>query len=204
MAADPMNLEVLASVANQIEATAITNALADRGIRATAVGAWTSQFQTEAPGDVKIMVARADLTRAAESLVEVRREFANFDWSVVDIPEDEPAEEERRPPIAAEGNRGLQFSIAAILIVQALASAALAFWRTVYVGLGGGVAAFVIAFTIMSAAMLVAAVAATVFIASDLSRARRVATVMVLAELGALAVTGFVVLLSMALRLLGL
>jgi hypothetical protein len=51
--------------------------------------------------------------------------------------------------------------------------------------------------------MLVAAVAATVFIASDLSRARRVATVMVLAELGALAVTGVVVLLSMALRLLG-
>ena len=33
-------------------------------IRATAVGAWTSGFQAEAPGDVKVMVARADLLRA--------------------------------------------------------------------------------------------------------------------------------------------
>ena len=90
MTADPTNLEVLASTANQIEATAIINALADRGIRATAVGAWTSQFQASAPGDVKIMVARADFFRAAEALVEVRREFADFDWSAVDISEDEP------------------------------------------------------------------------------------------------------------------
>ena len=138
MTNEPMNLEILCSTANQVEATAIINALTDRGIRTTATGAWTAGFQAEAPGDVKIMVARADLSRAAEALEEARREFAEFDWSAVDIPEDEPSPQAQHGPARpGDSNRRLQFSIAAILIVQALASAALAFWRTVLRGLGG-------------------------------------------------------------------
>ncbi|MEN6405112.1 MAG: DUF2007 domain-containing protein [Thermoguttaceae bacterium] len=85
MAADPNRPEVLLSISNEIEASAIVNALADHGIRAMAVGGYIAGFRAEAPSSVAVIVSLSDFDRAKQALVEIQREQAEFDWSQVDV-----------------------------------------------------------------------------------------------------------------------
>lgn len=66
----PDDSEVLLSVPTEMEAAIIVNVLAEHGVRAVAVGGYTSGFQAEAPGVVKVIVTRADLAEARRVLSE--------------------------------------------------------------------------------------------------------------------------------------
>ncbi|OHB81503.1 MAG: hypothetical protein A2W31_14160 [Planctomycetes bacterium RBG_16_64_10] len=70
-AADPQSPRRIASVPNEIDAAVLVEALAAAGIRATAVGGYTSGFRAEAPGEVHIVVAQCDAVRAAQRLAEI-------------------------------------------------------------------------------------------------------------------------------------
>jgi hypothetical protein len=63
---------VLVAVPNDIQAAAIVNALADRGIQATVTGSYTSGFRAEAPGWVSVVVRRMDLDLARQTLGELK------------------------------------------------------------------------------------------------------------------------------------
>jgi hypothetical protein len=64
--------EVLISVANEVAASAIVAALEEHGVKAMAVGGFTAGFRAEAPGDVRIVVRRNDLTRAQQVLEAIQ------------------------------------------------------------------------------------------------------------------------------------
>jgi hypothetical protein len=87
MAPDPNRPEVLLSVANEIEAAAMVNALAELGVEAFAAGGYTSGFKAEAPGDVAVMVKQANLDRAKQALAEIRQQQGHIDWDNVDVME---------------------------------------------------------------------------------------------------------------------
>ena len=90
MTDDPNNPAVLTEVPTVIAATAIQTALAGFDIEATTTGGYTSGFQAEAPGWVKVLVRDVDLEQAKVALAEIKKEMADFDWSQVDVgqPED--------------------------------------------------------------------------------------------------------------------
>ena len=71
--------------ADEYSAAAIITALAERGIHAIAVGGFTAGFIAEAPGDVAVMVAKADHDHAVKALDEIRRLDGKIDWSQVDV-----------------------------------------------------------------------------------------------------------------------
>jgi hypothetical protein len=84
-------LRKLISLRNDIEAAEIVNALADHGIKATAVGGFTSGFKADAPGDVQVLVRVGDFEEAKLALSEIQSDDAPVDWDSVDVgePEDE-------------------------------------------------------------------------------------------------------------------
>ena len=90
MTKDPNNPEVLVSVPSDVEAVAIVTALAARGVAASTTGSYTGGFRAEAPGDINVIVRRADLDRAKQSLIQIQQDVAEIDWSNVDVgrPED--------------------------------------------------------------------------------------------------------------------
>lgn len=63
---DPNSLKVVASCANSMEASAVISHLENCGIEAKPMGEYTSSFQVEAPGDVKVVVRKSDLKKAAK------------------------------------------------------------------------------------------------------------------------------------------
>jgi hypothetical protein len=80
-----------------MDAALIVEALARNGIRATAMGGYTSGFRAEAPGEVHIVVAQQDVVRASQVLSEIRSKEEPVDWSEVDLGEvDPPAQDSRR------------------------------------------------------------------------------------------------------------
>ncbi len=187
MTADPMRLETLAWLGNELEAALIVNALEEQGIRATAVGGYTSGFRAEAPGGVRVVVAQGDLSRAREVLAEVRRDQAEIAGSEADRDEEEPTEGRGEPasggPAAPPGDasprkhRPFQYSLGALVALQTVLSVALAVcrgfsFRPDAVGL------------MVALGTLLAVVLGTVWIASDVTRARaawaRVGRVLVL------------------------
>jgi hypothetical protein len=99
MTSDPNCPATLLTVANEVDATAIVDALADYGVEALASGGYTSGFKAEAPGNVAILVKRADLDRAKQALVEIQQEQGEVDWDNVDVMEG--AEEEPSHDIVA-------------------------------------------------------------------------------------------------------
>jgi hypothetical protein len=90
MTEDPNNPVLLTEVPTQVEATAIKTALTGFDVEATTTGGYTSGFQAEAPGWVRVLVRDSDLDRAKVALAEIKKEMADFDWSQVDVgqPED--------------------------------------------------------------------------------------------------------------------
>ena len=71
---DPSSLRVVASCVDQFEATALVTRLSDELIYAKPVGGYTSGFQVEAPGEVKVVVRKMDFERAQKIVNEVRTE----------------------------------------------------------------------------------------------------------------------------------
>jgi hypothetical protein len=90
MTEDPNIPVLLTEVPTQVEATAIKTALTGFDVEATTTGGYTSGFQAEAPGWVRVLVRDSDLDRAKVALAEIKKEMADFDWSQVDVgqPED--------------------------------------------------------------------------------------------------------------------
>ena len=91
MTNDPNRPELLTAVPNDIEAAAIVNALADRGIQATVTGSYTSGFRTQAPGWVSIVVRRMDLDAARQAFVALKPDVGEVDWPEIDV--DEPSDQ---------------------------------------------------------------------------------------------------------------
>ena len=186
MADDPLSPKVLVSVANEVEAAAVVSALAAHGIRARAVGGYTSGFRAEAPGLVKVVVGQADLARAEKVLVELESERGEVDWSAVDFGDDPSSQDGEAAPGGADGEPSgepppaapepdrcpLQFSIAHLLILQTIVSVALAVWRGHQTGLLNAVVLFAATYFALLAVAVVLIVAGTVRVASDLNRAR--------------------------------
>lgn len=86
MTIDPHSPEVLVAVPNDIQAAAIVNALADRGIQATVTGSYTSGFRAEAPGWVSVVVRRMDLDLARQALAGLKPGASDADGSPVNRP----------------------------------------------------------------------------------------------------------------------
>jgi hypothetical protein len=165
MTADPDSLHVLASVPDEMHAALIVNALSEAGIRARATGGFTAGFRAEAPGEVSVVVSRADLARAREILAEIAAGRSGAEPVATDQPEQE--EPEGRPAFV-QRNR-LQFRLGELLVLQTVVSVGLA--------LGTGLGALTLMVLVLLALVLgsvVLVVAGTVRIASDLDRARRV------------------------------
>ena len=87
---DAQDLLVLTSVPHEVEAAAIVAMLAEEGIRAMAAGGNISGFKAEAPGEVEVLIRRADAERAGEALRAMQSDDGAVDWSQVDVGEPEP------------------------------------------------------------------------------------------------------------------
>ncbi len=95
MTADADNPQVLTSVSSDVEAAIIVNALAERGIKASAVGGFTSGFRAEAPGEIRVVVRHADLDAAARALAELEQQALDVDSSETDFDDSDSKENER-------------------------------------------------------------------------------------------------------------
>src|SRR5262249_16123419 len=93
MANDTGRVVHLTSVRPELGDGVIGCGLEDRGIRATMSGVYTTNFRTEAPGWVEILVAEDDLQNARAVLEEVRVEHGTIDWSQVDVGEPEDTDD---------------------------------------------------------------------------------------------------------------
>lgn len=89
MSNDSEDLLVLISVPTEIEAASIVAALDQDNIRAIATGGLTAGFRAEAPGEVQVLVKRADAERAQHTLRDIRSDENQIDWSQVDVGEPE-------------------------------------------------------------------------------------------------------------------
>lgn len=88
MSCDCSRPEILISLSNDIEASALVGALAQYGIDATAVGGFISGFKADAPSSMDILVKCSDLDRARQALAEIHeREAEDIDWDSVDVME---------------------------------------------------------------------------------------------------------------------
>jgi hypothetical protein len=199
MTADPMSPKTLVWLANELEAAMIVNALEDQGIRATAVGGYTSGFRAEAPGGVRVVVARGDLVRAREVLAEARREQAEIAGAEADRDEEEPHDGEGRPsggPATPPGaasprkRRPFQYSLGTLVALQTILCVALAIYRGFRVG------ADVVSLVVLVGTTLALVILGTVWIASDMTRARTT-----WARVGRVLVPGFAVVVLLELIL---
>ena len=71
---------MLVSVPSEAEAAIIVAALAVRGVQASTTGDYTAGFRAEARGQVRVVVRRADLARAKQSLAEIEKDQTEIDW----------------------------------------------------------------------------------------------------------------------------
>jgi hypothetical protein len=146
---EPARFDVLVSAAGEMEAAVILGVLEENGIPARSTGGYTSDFQIGLPSGVCVLVAEKDLARARGLLDEVRREHR-----------------ESPPP----RRRRFQYSLAALLVFQAVFAVVLSIWRAFATDAPGAMLFFGAVFS----PMLVAIIAGgTVWIASDLTRARK-------------------------------
>ncbi|MBC8356706.1 MAG: DUF2007 domain-containing protein [Planctomycetes bacterium] len=74
MTSDPDSPTIVYSAANAIEAAAIVTALEAEGIEATTTGSFTSGFQAEAPGEVKVVVRQSQADKARRTLDQLEDE----------------------------------------------------------------------------------------------------------------------------------
>ena len=89
MTDDAITTDVLIRVPTEMEAALVVGALAERGLKAEAVGGYTAGFRAEAPGDVAVLVRSEDVAEGRRILAELRQQLADVDWSQVDVGEPE-------------------------------------------------------------------------------------------------------------------
>jgi hypothetical protein len=89
MPTDPQSPEALLRAPNEIEAAAIVSALAEQGVEAFAVGAYTLGFVKFDSGinSVDVMVRHADIELAKQGLAKIKESQREIDWSQVDVGE---------------------------------------------------------------------------------------------------------------------
>ena len=95
MTHDPQAVEVLTTVASEVEAAALAAALEAQGIHVRVVGGFVAGFRAEAPADVQLLVLHADLDRARLALAALRdidEHDDEHDAGPVDDALDEPAD----------------------------------------------------------------------------------------------------------------
>ncbi len=80
---------LLTTVPDEIEAAMIVAALEAEGIRAVHNGGYISGFKAEAPGEVRVLVQRAEQSQALAALQRIRAGEEPVDWSQVDVGEPE-------------------------------------------------------------------------------------------------------------------
>ena len=89
MSDDPNSPEALLSVPTEVEAALIVNLLGERGIKAFALGGYTSGFRTSTPGSVTVVVRQAEFAQAQRAWAEIEEERGSTDSSPGDIGETE-------------------------------------------------------------------------------------------------------------------
>lgn len=82
-------LECLISCPHELQAVAVVSMLAGQGIKAQAVGGYTSGFKAEAPGTVDVLVMGDDLEKAAAVLRSSQTDDAEVDWSETPVGDSE-------------------------------------------------------------------------------------------------------------------
>jgi len=90
MTDDIKHLVKLAAFPTEVGAAPVVSALEEAGISAIATGGFTAEFMAEAPGEVQVLVAERDLSKAKEILNVLREEMDHIDWSQVDVGQPEP------------------------------------------------------------------------------------------------------------------
>lgn len=73
MVDDPNQPVVLTTTPTEVSAAMIVAALENQGVSAHTTGALTSGFLTAVPGEVQILVRRADLEQAREALRTIEK-----------------------------------------------------------------------------------------------------------------------------------
>jgi hypothetical protein len=165
--ADSDRLEVLYRTPDEMGAAMIAGVLEEHGIRSTTTGGYTSGFRAEAPGELGILVASADLSHARTLLARVLRERHPIDWSVVDFKDPTPVHsEELEGPPGVEDNPAirpaLQFSLRTLVVIQTALCVVFALWHM----LGGGETAAVL-FVLLLFSL---AISGTIYIARNFGR----------------------------------
>ncbi|MEX0819443.1 MAG: DUF2007 domain-containing protein, partial [Pirellulaceae bacterium] len=74
MTNDPDSPTIVYSAVNSVEAASVVTALEAEGIEATTTGSYTSGFQAEAPGEVKVVVRLSQADKARGVLERLERE----------------------------------------------------------------------------------------------------------------------------------
>ena len=105
MADNPEEPIVLVAVASEVEAVLVVNALGDYGVRARAVGGYTSGFKVGAPSEASVLVERDQLEKAKQALGEI--ELARQRGG----PDREPAETDVRAESEPPGQAIVQFAL---------------------------------------------------------------------------------------------
>lgn len=80
---------ILTRVPTELEASSIVEQLKQQGIRVTMTGGFTAAFMAEAPGDVQLVVRKADYEKAVELLQQIETDNEDIDWSQIDVGEPE-------------------------------------------------------------------------------------------------------------------
>lgn len=77
----------LTTVMTETEAAMLVSALAAEDVEATRAGGILTGFRAEAPAIAEIKVRVEDLEKAQIALAKIKTEYAEIDWSQVDVGE---------------------------------------------------------------------------------------------------------------------
>ncbi len=134
------NLATLASVTTEVEAQLFVNTLNDHDIAAVATGGFTSQFQAEAPGVVRVLVKQKDLPVARSVLAEREHERCSSELA------DKNTESSVYEP------RLTRFGIWSLLVLELFSIVSiLAAWGMGLAGVSDGLLALVVSVVLVAA-----------------------------------------------------
>ncbi len=155
MSAVSDHLEVLYRTPDEVEAAMIADLLREHGIRSSTTGGYTLGFRAEAPGELGILIAGADLPVARGLLEQHLRESQPVDWSTVDCQDPtsadaNEAEDQYDGETPPASSAKFQFSLGTLVLIQTGLCVVLAFWHLVG---GGEVAALLLCLVLFSLAL---------------------------------------------------
>ena len=110
-------LESFVSCPHEFQAVAIVNALEDHGIRARAVGGYTSDFKAEAPGSVDVLVMSDDLEVARAALHRIQDRDNTVAWPKTIMDDVEDSNDKCMPGTKTAGQRKMIIYVGLALII---------------------------------------------------------------------------------------